>query len=192
MKRFALAATTFACVLSLLQSAASAAEPSGGSCKQSTPRQCCRGGLHGPGSSAPKATARAMTRAFQTAMNAMASSGGGTVFVPEGHYAIKGTLTVPVGVTLRGQWAKPSPVRGSILLAFAGRGHSEGAPLLSLSHSSGLKELAIWYPEQDPARSLPIRCVSTLPTGPRRSNASRWSILIKGLQWEFKEEVRRT
>ena len=45
------------------------------------------------------------TGAFQQAMDAMSNAGGGTVFVPEGRYVIKGTLEIPTSVTLRGEWA---------------------------------------------------------------------------------------
>ncbi|MCX7014642.1 MAG: glycosyl hydrolase family 28-related protein [Candidatus Sumerlaeota bacterium] len=72
------------------------------------------------------------TAAFQQALDAMAAAGGGTVFVPEGRYAVKGYLTVPTGVLLRGEWAAPSPVKGTVLMAYAGRGSADGAPFLLL------------------------------------------------------------
>jgi len=93
------------------------------------------------------------TAAFERAMSSMAGAGGGTVFIPEGRYAIRGHLKVPTGVTLRGEWERPVagvPVRGSVLMAYAGRGESEGRPFISLHQCSGIKELSVWYPEQDP------------------------------------------
>ena len=71
------------------------------------------------------------TEAFQTALNKLklinnvATRFGGTVFVPSGKYVIKGNLTIPKGVTLRGEWKKPvkgEPIEGTILMAYAGRG----------------------------------------------------------------------
>ena len=60
------------------------------------------------------------TQAFQQALDSMSALGGGTVFVPEGRYVIKGTLRIPVSVTLRGEWFAPtkaaSRARGSVPL----------------------------------------------------------------------------
>ena len=92
------------------------------------------------------------TQAFQQAMDKMRNAGGGTVFVPEGRYVIKGTLQIPTSVTLRGEWAAPtsrSPaVKGSILMAYAGRGDANGTPFISVNQCAGIKDLSIWYPEQ--------------------------------------------
>ena len=92
------------------------------------------------------------TQAFQQAMDTMRKAGGGTVFVPEGRYVIKGTLQIPTSVTLRGEWAGPtleSPaVRGTVLMAYAGRGDANGTPFIGVSQCTGIKDLSIWYPEQ--------------------------------------------
>ena len=92
------------------------------------------------------------TMPFQQAMDGMARAGGGTVFVPEGRYVIKGTLQIPTSVTLRGEWAAPtvsSPaVKGTVLMAYAGRGDTNGTPFISVSQCAGIKDLSIWYPEQ--------------------------------------------
>jgi len=92
------------------------------------------------------------TRAFQQALDGMASAGGGTVFVPEGFYAIKETLQIPTSVTLRGEWAVPTAksaaVKGTVLMAYAGRGETNGVPFITVSQCAGIKDLSIWYPEQ--------------------------------------------
>jgi hypothetical protein len=92
------------------------------------------------------------TAGFQQAMDDMHNAGGGTVFVPEGRYVIKGTLRIPTSVTLRGEWAAPtamSPaVKGTVLMAYAGRGDTNGTPFISVSQCAGIKDLSIWYPEQ--------------------------------------------
>ncbi|MBI4979581.1 MAG: hypothetical protein HZC28_19035 [Spirochaetes bacterium] len=98
------------------------------------------------------------TAAFQAAMNAMAKQGGGTVFVPSGRYAIRGNLIIPTSVTLRGEWMKPvtgRSVDGSIIMAYADRGMSNGTPFILLKQSSGIKDLTIWYPEQDAGSIVP-------------------------------------
>ncbi len=92
------------------------------------------------------------TEAFQQAMDNMRKAGGGTVFVPEGRYVIKGTLQIPMSVTLRGEWAAPTlknpAVKGTVLMAYAGRGDTNGTPFISVSQCAGIKDLSIWYPEQ--------------------------------------------
>lgn len=98
------------------------------------------------------------TAAFQSALQSVARAGGGTVFVPEGRYALRGNLTIPTGVALRGDWEKPrpgAPLRGTILQAYAGRGDVEGRPFIALRQGAGVRDLAIWYPEQDPANIAP-------------------------------------
>ena len=44
------------------------------------------------------------TGAFQDAMGTVAALGGGVIFVPAAQYAFQGTLQVPDGVTLHGDW----------------------------------------------------------------------------------------
>lgn len=89
------------------------------------------------------------TDAFQEAMLFMYRNGGGAVWVPAGHYAIRGNLVVPQNVTLRGEWAPPDgELRGSVLLAYAGRGDAEAEPFLTIYPNGGVRGLAIWYPEQ--------------------------------------------
>jgi hypothetical protein len=90
------------------------------------------------------------TAALQRTMKAMKTHGGGSIFIPEGRYAIRGNLTVPSGVVLRGEWRNPTlgPVTGTVLMAFAGRGESSGRPFIKLRQFSGLVGISIWYPEQ--------------------------------------------
>ena len=98
------------------------------------------------------------TPAFQYAMNCMSNNGGGTVFVPEGKYRLNGELTVPTSVTLRGEWEKPAkgkPIHGTILMALAGKNSMNGQAFITLPKCSGLKDLAIWYPEQDAKHIVP-------------------------------------
>jgi hypothetical protein len=99
------------------------------------------------------------TEAFQQALASMSRAGGGTVFVPEGKYVIKGNLTIPTSVTLRGEWAAPTPEspagRGTILMAYAGRGETNGAPFIGVNQCAGIKDLSIWYPEQTAQEIVP-------------------------------------
>ncbi|MFC3789725.1 S-layer homology domain-containing protein [Paenibacillus sp. GCM10012307] len=92
------------------------------------------------------------TRAFQEALSYVGDRGGGVVFVPSGTYKITGTLLVPTGVTLRGDWVNPDSVngevQGTILAAYAGRGDTEELSFIRLAEGSGVTNLSIWYPEQ--------------------------------------------
>jgi len=94
-----------------------------------------------------------VTSIFQARLTALGSLGGGTLFVPSGKYVIRGTLIIPRGVTLRGEWQKPvkgSPVNGTILMVYSGRGNESATPFITMEPTAGVADLAIWYPEQTP------------------------------------------
>ena len=99
------------------------------------------------------------TQAFQQALDSMRAAGGGTVFVPKGRYVIKGTLRIPVSVTLRGEWVAPtakSPeAKGTVLMVFAGRGKVDGTPFMTVDYCGGVKDMSFWYPEQDAKNIVP-------------------------------------
>ncbi|WP_130858971.1 glycosyl hydrolase family 28-related protein [Gracilibacillus phocaeensis] len=92
------------------------------------------------------------TVAFQQALDTMAAAGGGVVFAPEGQYKFTGNLTIPEGVTLRGEWNNPDDGglgKGTILMAYDGRNDVNGTPFISTKHEATLRDVTIWYPEQD-------------------------------------------
>ncbi|HRF59756.1 MAG TPA: glycosyl hydrolase family 28-related protein [Fimbriimonadaceae bacterium] len=104
------------------------------------------------------------TNAFQTALDAAATPGGGTVWVPRGKYLFRGNLRVPVGVTLKGSWNSvpshiglrnpgfPKPGEGgTTLLVTANAGKSDGPAFLTLSHNATVQGVVIFYPEQTPS-----------------------------------------
>ncbi|MGB4415846.1 MAG: glycosyl hydrolase family 28-related protein [Paludibacter sp.] len=92
---------------------------------------------------------------------------GGVLYIPEGKYLIKGTLFIPKGVTIRGDWEKPvkgQPVKGTILMAANPNAKGKDCTLLPngavgtayeqlsliiMQPSSAVKDVNIWYPEQD-------------------------------------------
>jgi uncharacterized protein YjdB len=99
-----------------------------------------------------------VTSIFQARLNALGNLGGGTLFVPKGKYVIRGTLEIPKGITLRGEWQKPvkgDSIRGTILMAYSGRGNNSGTPFISMQPSAGIRDIAIWYPEQLPDNITP-------------------------------------
>ncbi|RYY36955.1 MAG: carbohydrate-binding protein, partial [Sphingobacteriaceae bacterium] len=92
-----------------------------------------------------------VTTIFQERLNALGTLGGGTLFVPSGKYVIKGTLLIPKGITLRGEWEKPTKgqaIKGTILMAYTGRGNENATPFITMETSAAIMDLSIWYPEQ--------------------------------------------
>lgn len=96
------------------------------------------------------------TEAFQKALDACGEAGGGVVDVPAGRYVIRGNLRVPAHVTLQGTYRMPptihrpvaAEIRGTVLLAYAGRGTLDGEPFIRLAGScAAVQGLVILYPE---------------------------------------------
>ncbi|HEX3855703.1 MAG TPA: autotransporter-associated beta strand repeat-containing protein, partial [Verrucomicrobiae bacterium] len=95
--------------------------------------------------------------AFQNAINAVynsGGSGGGVVFVPVGNYAFYNNITIPTGVTLHGDWQDwtkgTNGLVGTTFKVYFGSGQSNGTPFITMSRSSTLKGINIWYSGQDP------------------------------------------
>lgn len=98
------------------------------------------------------------TAAIQAAIDAVAKAGGGVVFLPEGRYLCGSNLLLRQTVTLRGDWRSPEKdpkVVGTILMPTAGRGQADGPPFIVLEHGACVRNLSIWYPEQQPAAIVP-------------------------------------
>jgi len=94
--------------------------------------------------------------AFQAAMNAVYNSGGaggGVVFVPAGNYAFYQNITVPTGVTLHGDWKDWTKTGGGLVgtafKVYHGAGLTNGTPFITLSGSTALRDVNIWYPNQN-------------------------------------------
>lgn len=90
------------------------------------------------------------TKAIQAAI-AEAAKLGGKVFLPAGRYMTRGTFDLPPGVFVEGVANAPiycEPLKGTILLATAGRDKEDSAPLFTLHESSSVVGLTIYYPEQ--------------------------------------------
>ncbi len=94
-----------------------------------------------------------VTSIFQGRIDALGALGGGTLFVPEGKYVIKGNLILRKGVSMRGEWQKPTkgqPITGTILMAYSGPGDENAASLITMEPCAALQDMVIWYPEQNP------------------------------------------
>lgn len=113
------------------------------------------------------------TAAFQAALNQAGAAGGGAVTVPTGRYAIKGHLTIPEGVTLKGTFiAPPHPdaslakMTGSVLLAFAGRGKADAQPFITMGgHNTTLAGFVVYYPEWKQTDMPPVPYPPTIAAG---------------------------
>lgn len=97
------------------------------------------------------------TAAFQNALNAAgAPFGSSIVFAPAGAYRIMGTLTIPPSTSLVGVAPAPphgsgpgTPQRGTVLMAFAGKGSTTGPPFIALGgDNAAVDGLTIVDPEQ--------------------------------------------
>lgn len=89
--------------------------------------------------------------AIQKALDACAANGGGVVRLPAGKYKLAMPITVPSGVMLAGEWEAPHHaqlMKGTVILAYAGRGKEDGPALVTLSPSSGIKGMTFFYPLQ--------------------------------------------
>jgi hypothetical protein len=103
------------------------------------------------------------TLAFQNALDAAGSAGGGVVYAAHGNYFFAGHLVVPPAVTLKGVWESvpahvgirnPGAARptddGTTFLVTESRGREDGPPFITLKDNSTLKGVVIYYPEQKP------------------------------------------
>ncbi|MHB1455969.1 MAG: glycosyl hydrolase family 28-related protein [Armatimonadota bacterium] len=107
----------------------------------------------------PPATADTdMTAPIQSAIDDVSNAGGGVVYLPAGRYLLKGSIIVRKGVTLRGDWTAPSNAgweKGTILMPSSGRGDANATPAVRLASNTGIRNLAIWYPDQDTEKPTP-------------------------------------
>jgi hypothetical protein len=99
-----------------------------------------------------------VTGEFNLAIKTISENGGGTLWVPAGHYRFEGSLKLQQGVTIRGDWHKPEAGKataGTVFEVYAGKGQSDGEPFITLGRATGLLGITIWYPEQDPEKIIP-------------------------------------
>jgi hypothetical protein len=105
------------------------------------------------------------TQAFQTALDKAGAAGGGVVEVPAGKFRIATHLAIPANVTLKGIFrvpptsgpSAPDKLTGSVLLAFEGRGKTNGPPFIRLAgNNAALEGLIIAYPEWKQTEVPPV------------------------------------
>ncbi|MBE6768361.1 MAG: hypothetical protein E7549_05550 [Ruminococcaceae bacterium] len=96
---------------------------------------------------------------IQALLDRLQAAGGGSLYIPSGDYDCRTPITVPIGVTLLGDWARPdgkSPIGGTVL-CWRGPALSEAfnTPFISLSHSSCVRGVTFWYPAQTVENPIP-------------------------------------
>lgn len=104
------------------------------------------------------------TTAFMKAIQYVSNQGGGTLFVPAGHYCITEPLTLPRAVLLCGELT-PGTVDGTVLKLYFGKGNENAAAAFTMEFQSGIKNMAFWYPEQTFAGGTPIPYPYTIRQG---------------------------
>ena len=97
--------------------------------------------------------------AFINAIRAVSKAGGGTVFVPNGVYYISQSLFIPSDVVLRGTYESPELTPqggGSTLITDYAVTGKMNTPLIQLSNTSGIKNMAFYYVNQSFSDSLDL------------------------------------
>lgn len=86
-----------------------------------------------------------------------AKEAGGTVYLPQGIYRITEPLTIPAGVTLRGDFSAPnsnlSDGGKTILLVADGKAMQE-SPFLTLENEASLVGITVYYESQSPEKII--------------------------------------
>lgn len=108
------------------------------------------------------------TEAFKTALE-YANSKGGIVYAPAGVYKLTGELIIEDGITLLGDFKKPTvsdPKAGGTILALYPKTCTEGnnKPFFFVRKAASLNGLTFWYPEQKFICGQPIAYPETVLT----------------------------
>lgn len=80
---------------------------------------------------------------------------GGVLYLPEGKYRIDGKIMMPMGTTIRGDWAKPvkgQAVNGTVIVVgstYKGNDDEHNA-VFTMQPSTQICNLSIFYEDQDP------------------------------------------
>ena len=104
------------------------------------------------------------TAGIQAALEDVAAAGGGVVYLPAGWYTVRGRLTVPAGVELRGSAGVANRDSlelsgGTVLMAYDGRRPARAAAaadrapafITLAGEDAGVRGLRVLHPENNPA-----------------------------------------
>jgi len=95
---------------------------------------------------------------IQSAIDKLAETGGGVLFLHSGTYPLAQRITIREGVTVRGDWLEPAAGglgKGTILSITAGKNQAEEQAVITMERGTGLREITLWYPEQRFDRAVP-------------------------------------
>jgi len=93
------------------------------------------------------------TAAIQKVLDDASKAGGGVVYLPAGKYLVKGSIKIPVGVSLKGVAQAPMPIEpliGTIVMATGGRDNEDAPALFDLGKGASVIGLTVFYPDQKP------------------------------------------
>ncbi len=137
------------------------------------------------------------TAAIQAALDAAAADEGGIVFMPKGKYLVEGSLTIPTGVALRGEWEGPHSTyegQGTLILATGSHGTEDGPPLIQMKRSTTIRGMTIFYPNQDPNDIVPypwtIQSDGTHPNIIDMTLINPWKAIDVGTNWTEMHYIR--
>jgi hypothetical protein len=137
------------------------------------------------------------TAAIQAALDVAERDQGGTVFLPKGKYLVGGSLTIPTGVALRGEWEGPHATyegQGTLILATGSHGTEDGDPLIQMKRSTTVRGLTIFYPNQNPNDIVPypwtIQSNGTHPNIIDVTLINPWKAIDVGTHWTEMHYIR--
>ena len=88
---------------------------------------------------------------IQSLVEGLELAGGGTLFIPAGHYPCRSPIAIPNGVTLYGEWKNPEQdpaVTGTVLDVYYGKEKGDSA-FITMNGFGLIQNMAVWYPEQN-------------------------------------------
>ncbi len=91
------------------------------------------------------------TAVVNSLLDGLNAAGGGALFIPAGQWDFRGTLTMPAGTSIFGEWANPDEnpeVRGTVLKVYSGAGSADGTSFVKMMQHTQIRNVAFWYPEQ--------------------------------------------
>lgn len=107
------------------------------------------------------------TDGIQQALYDCYNSGGGTVYLPAGNYAITDTIYIPNYVTLRGDWQDPDEGTeyGTIFSVWMSPSDGKEGGAFMVSSCSGVVGMTVYYPFQTLYEVLPYPCTFYVEDG---------------------------
>jgi hypothetical protein len=139
---------------------------------------------------------RDTTADMQAAIDRVAAAGGGVVFIPAGRYRLAGSLVLKESVVLRGDWQPPTEPGwedGTVLMVTHARGQADATPTVTMERGTGVREMAVWYPEQDPENIVPYPWTfrtSTTADGDNTTLVNPYQAVKIGPEWNELHTIR--